>query len=80
MLYNDVKPKCSTWFNISKKSLLVVLLIFPQRYQLVFANYISHEFSTLIIKNKNNLYIDLYAMLLFSIKKIWNYKIQKQLH
>ena len=57
MLYNDVKPKCSTWFNISKKSLLVALLIFPHRYQLVFANYISHEFSTLIIKNKNNLYI-----------------------
>ena len=80
MLYNDVKPKCSTWFNISKKSLLVVLLIFPHRYQLVFANYISHEFSTLIIKNKNNLYIYLYAMLIFSIKKIWNYKIQKQLH
>ena len=46
IFYNDIKPKCSPWFNITNKSLLIVLLIFPHRYQLVFSTYISQEFST----------------------------------
>ena len=46
IFYNDIKPKCSPWFNITNKSLLVVLLIFPHRFELVFSTYISQEFST----------------------------------
>ena len=44
LLYG-VKPKYFTQFNISKKS-FVVLLIFPHRYQLVFATYVRQEFPT----------------------------------